>query len=335
MHKRMRLAALSVVSATVMVGCGTTALPEEQAGGPAAAGSQVDYTPGPPVKPSDGKTLRIGASFPILDQFLQKVADGITTRAAQSGATASIVSAQERTDVQLGQIENFISQKVDGLIVLPQDTDATSQITTKAKAAGIPLVYVNRRPADIPADVPYVGSDSLVAGKLQMEALGKLVNNTGNVAILQGDPGQEAARQRTKGCEDTANELGMKVTRKAAGNWYRDKGLSITENWLQSGDQIDVICSNNDEMALGAIQALRAAGKLNQIKVGGVDATADALAAMKAGALPVTVFQDAKGQGFGGVDTIVRLYNKEEVPSFVNVPYQLVTPQNMNDFVGR
>ncbi len=332
---RLRLTALAAGSAAILVGCGTTALPDDAQGGPAAAGSQVDYKPGPPIKPKDGKKLRIGASFPILDQFLQKVADGIKTRAAQDGVEAVIVSAQERTDVQLGQIENFISQKVDGLIVLPQDTDATSQVTTKAKAAGIPLVYVNRRPADIPADVPYVGSDSLVAGKLQMQALGKLVNNKGNVAILQGDPGQEAARMRTQGCEDTATELGMSVTKKAAGNWYRDKGLSITENWLQSGDKINVICSNNDEMALGAIQALRAAGKLNEIKVGGVDATADALAAMKAGTLRVTVFQDARGQGFGGVDTIVRLYNKEDVPSFVNVPYQLVTPQNMNDFVGR
>ncbi len=335
MKNGLRLTALAVTSAAVLVGCGTTALPDQAEGGPAAAGAQVDYKPGPPVKPKDGKALRIGASFPILDQFLQRVADGITTRAAQDGVTATIVSAQERTDVQLGQIENFISQGVDGLLVIPQDTDATSQISTKAKAAGIPLVYINRRPADIPADVPYVGSDSLVAGRLQMEALGKLVNNQGNVAILQGDPGQEAARMRTQGCEETATELGMSVIRKAAGNWYRDKGLSITENWLQSGDKIDVICSNNDEMALGAIQALRAAGRLNEIKVGGVDATPDALAAMKAGTLPVTVFQDAKGQGFGSVDTVVQLYNEEPVPSFVNVPYQLVTPQNMNDFVGR
>jgi ABC-type sugar transport system substrate-binding protein len=88
-------------------------------------------------------------------------------------------------------------------------------------------------------------------------------------------------------------------------------------------------------MALGAIEALKAAGKLDKTIVGGVDATSDALAAMKAGSLKVTVFQDAKGQGGGGVDAAVKLYNGETVPGYVDVPYQLVTPDNMADFAGK
>ena len=114
-----------------------------------------------------------------------------------------------------------------------------------------------------------------------------------------------------------------------------DKGLAIMETWLQSGDQIDIVCANNDEMALGAIQALKAANKLDKVLVGGVDATGDALAAMKAGELEVTVFQDAKGQGAGGVDAAVKLYNKDTVPAYVDVPYVLVTPANMAEFANR
>jgi len=282
------------------------------------------------------KTIKIGATFPVLDQFLQKVADGITAKAAELGADVNIVAADNKTDTQLGQVENFIAQGVDAIIVIPVDTDAAGPMTAAAQQAGIPLVYVNRRPSDLPAGVPYVGSDSLVSGTLEMEQLAKLAGGKGNVAILQGDPANEAAVLRTKGCKDVvAQNPGMKVVKEAAGMWQRDKGLSITENWLQSGTKIDVICANNDEMALGAIQALKAAGKLKDTLVGGVDATADALAALEAGDLATTVFQDASGQGGGGVDAAVKLINGETVPDYVDVPYVLVTLDNMADFTGK
>ena len=159
------------------------------------------------------------------------------------------------------------------------------------------------------------------------------------MVILQGDPANEAAQLRTKGCNDVvAKNPGMKVTKTQAGNWYRDKGQSIMENWLQSGDEIKVVCANNDEMALGAINAIKAANKklgADGILVGGVDATSDALAAMKAGDLAVTVFQDAKGQGAGGVDAALKLVAGETVEAYVDIPYVLVTPDNMADFASK
>lgn len=283
--------------------------------------------------------LTIGVTFPILDQFLQTVADGMEAKAKEmGGVTLNIVAAQEKTDVQLGQVENFISQGVDAIIVIPVDTDAAGPMTEKAKAANIPLVYVNRRPSDLPTDgtIPYVGSDSLYAGTVEMEALAELAGNKGNVVILIGDPANEAAVLRTKGCKDVAAAKGMTVTKEQAGNWYREEGLSIMENWIQSGDQIDVVCANNDEMALGAIQALKNANLLDKVFVGGVDATADALAAMQAGDLEVTVFQDAAGQGGGGVDAAVKLAKGETVETVdgvVDIPYKLVTKDNMAEFI--
>lgn len=318
----LKVAALVLASVTVLSACTTPATP-------AASGDASGSAPA-------AKTLKIGVSFPILDQFLQKVADGITAEAKAKGVEVTIVAAEEKTDVQLGQVENFVSQKVDGIIVIPVDTDAAGPMTEAATSANIPLVYVNRRPSDLPETVPYVGSDSLYAGTVEMEELAKLANGKGNVVILQGDPANEAAQLRTKGCNDVvAKNPGMKVTKTQAGNWYREKGLSITENWLQSGDQIDVICANNDEMALGAIQALKNANLLDKVLVGGVDATADALAAMKAGELEVTVFQDAKGQGGGGLDAVVKLINGEKVDPVVDIPYVLVTPDNMAEFEGK
>jgi inositol transport system substrate-binding protein len=317
LNRAMRITATLVAAASIMAACG---------GG---ATSAPAATAAPPAE-----TLKIGVTFPILDQFLQTVADGMEVKAKELGVELNIVAAQEKTDVQLGQVENFISQAVDAIVVIPVDTDAAGPMTEKAKAAGIPLVYVNRRPSDLPPGVPYVGSDSLYAGTVEMEALAKLVNGTGNVVILIGDPANEAAVLRTQGCKDVvAKNPGMKVTKEQAGNWYRDKGLSIMENWIQTGEQIDVVCANNDEMALGAIQALKNANMLDKVFVGGVDATADALAAMQAGELEVTVFQDASGQGGGGIDAAVKLAKGESVPDLVDIPYQLVTPANIADFL--
>ncbi len=343
--------------ALLLSGCGTTANPDSNAGGddskaPSTESSSaesstessgdakvpsgqetVEYTPSDVVKPNDGKKIKIGVSFPILDLFLQTVADGIEKRAEEAGVEVTIVAAQEKADVQLGQVENFISQGVDGMIVIPVDTDAAGPMTEKALAADIPLVYVNRRPSELPEGVPYVGSDSIVAGQLQMEALAELAGGKGKVGILIGDPANESARLRTEGVKQVAEKFPeIEVVREQAGTWYREKGLSITENWIQSGDDITIIASNNDDMALGAIQALKNAGRLDDVIVGGVDATKDALAAMAAGELEVTVFQDAAGQGAGGVDMIVKMYNGEEVPSVINVPYELVTPENLKDF---
>ena len=335
MKRVPKFAVLTLSAMLALSGCGMTSDPLPgtigEDGQPAAVSTQ-DYAPAEVIKPKDGKKVKIGASFPLLDQFLQNVANSIKERAEAAGAEVSITSAEEKIEIQLNQIETFISSGVDALIVLPQDTATTDQITQKAKTANIPLVYVNRRPANLPKGVPYVGSDSLVAGQLEMEQLAKLVNYQGNVAILQGDSTQEAAQQRTQGCQEVAAKHNMQVVTVQEGKWQRDKGLALTENMLQSGQQIDVICANNDEMALGAINALESAGKLDKVVVGGVDATPDALAAMAAGKLEVTVFQDAKGQGQAGVDTAIKMINGDEVPGVINVPYQLVTPENMSQF---
>ena len=325
-----------LMSALILGACtsGATTAPSA-ASAAATAAATAAASSGAPASQAAGK-LKIGVTFPILDQFLQTVADGMNAKAKELGnVELNIVAAQEKTDVQLGQVENFISQKVDAIIVIPVDTDAAGPMTAKAQAAKIPLVYVNRRPSDLPKGVPYVGSDSLYAGTVEMEQLAKLANGKGNVVIIIGDPANEAAVFRTKGCKDVvAKNPGMKVTKEQSGNWQRDKGLAIMENWIQSGETIDVVCANNDEMALGAIQALKNANLLDKVLVGGVDATKDALAAMKAKELEVTVFQDAKGQGGGGVDAAVKLAGGGTVPDLVDIPYQLVTPENMSQFGG-
>lgn len=289
-----------------------------------------------PAADTGSKTVKIGATFPVLDAFLQKVADGMQKEADAQGAELTIVAADNKVDTQLSQVENFISQGVDAILVVAVDTSAATPMTDAAKAAGIPIVYVNRNPGQ--AGVPYVGSQSLVSGTLEMEQLAKLAGNKGDVVIMEGEVTNEAALDRTKGCNDVAAKAGMKVVKTAAADWDRAKGQALMENWLQSGVKFDIVCANNDEMALGAINALKAAGKklgAGGILVGGVDATADALASLEAGELATTVFQDAGGQGGGGVKAAIDLINGKTVADYVDVPYQLVTLDNINDFKGK
>jgi ABC-type sugar transport system substrate-binding protein len=314
-----RLAGLMAAGALILSACGgsaATAAPASEA--PAAGGGET-----------------IGVAFPNSDTFLSRVQDGIKAEAEAKGVTVTITDAKDDTAAQLSQVENFISQKVDSIIVVPVDTSAAQPMADAAKKAGIPLVFVNRNPS-IPG-VPYVGSDSLYAGTVEMEELAKLAGGKGDVVILQGQVSNEAAVLRTQGCNDVvAKNPGMKVAATQSGEWDRAKGQAITENWIQSGTLKAgmVVCANNDEMALGAINALKAAKLLDTVFVGGVDATSEALAAMKAGDLEVTVFQDAVGQGKGGVDAAVKLMAGETVPDYVDIPYVLVTPANMADYMG-
>ena len=218
------------------------------------------------------------------------------------------------------------------------DAEATDPMTKAAADNDIPLVYVNRRPQNLPDDVAFVGSDSVMAGTLQMTELARLKGGTGKVAILQGMPGDYNTVRRTQGCTDViAQNPGMEVVLEGTANYFRDQALAVVENWLQSGTEFDVICSNNDEMALGAILALQAAGKTlgaDGVVVGGVDATRDALGAVQDGSLAVTVFQDGPGQGAAAVDAVKKLIAGETLTdNYFDVPFQLVTPENLGDFL--
>ncbi|MCW5223602.1 sugar ABC transporter substrate-binding protein [Verminephrobacter aporrectodeae subsp. tuberculatae] len=276
------------------------------------------------------------------DTFLTILRTGISDAAKKAGASVQIEDAGGDVGKQLSQIQNMIAQKVEAIIVNVVDTDATPKMTRMALDAKIPLVYVNRKPVDfekLPAGVVVVASDETVSGRLQAQQVCKLLGGKGSILMLLGDLSNEAARTRTKAVEDllaTQECAAMKIIDKREGKWSRTQGQDITTNWLSSGLKFDAIVSNNDEMAIGAINALKATKKWTpQTVVAGIDATPDALASMKAGDLKVTVFQNAAGQGAGAIDAAIRLAKKQSVERFVNVPFELVTPANLAQYAGK
>ena len=285
---------------------------------------------------------KIGVTMSAFDDnFFTVLRNGMGKYAeSQKDISLQFEDAQGDVGKQLNQIQNFIAQKVDAIIVNAVDTDATPKMTKLATSAGIPLVYVNRMPADksLPAKVAYVGSNEVDSGTLEMKEVCKLMGGKGNILVMMGELSNQAARQRTQDVEDviaTPECSGIKILDKRTAKWQRTEGNDLMTNWISAGLKFDAVVSNNDEMALGAIQALKASKMLDKTIVAGVDATQDALASMKAGELKVTVFQNAAGQGQGAVDTAMKIIKGEKVPSMVWIPFELVTPANLSQYMSK
>ena len=316
LYKKVNLLLLVVMLLSVLSACAAPAAAPTQA----AAGN---------------KPIKIGVSMKFDDLWLTTLRDAMTKYAAsQPGVELIMVDSKEDVATQLGQVENFVSQKVDAIVLIPANTDAADPMTKAAQDAGIPLVYVNRIPSNLPDGVAYVGSESIQAGIMQAEWIAKKLNGKGNVVIMNGDLAQEAAQKRTEGEKQVfAKYPDIHIIKEDTANWSRDQGLALMENWLSTGDQIDAVASNNDEMAIGALSAIDAAGKLGKIIVGGVDASPDALAEMDKGRLNVTVFQNAVGQGEGGIKTAIAVARGEKVEHITWVPFELVTPENYKTYM--
>lgn len=286
-------------------------------------------------KKDDG-VIDIGVSIANFDDtFLMYMKDGMDAYAKELGAKVNVeyVDAKEDMAQQMNQVENFIVQGKDAIVIVPVDTSATEPMTQLATEEKIPLVYVNRNPGNLPEGVYYVGSEEIVAGKLQMEFLSNALKEQGKVAILMGKLDNEGALKRTQGVEEIAAGFdGIEIVDKQTGKWQRAEGMAVTEDWLNRfGAELNAIACNNDDMALGAIQALKDAGR-EDVLVVGVDATPDGLAALEAGDLTATVFQDASGQGGGAISTAFKAANGEGSEQEVWIPFKLVTPENLSEF---
>jgi len=295
--------------------------------------------------PAFAETLGVSiANFD--DNGLTIMRTGMTTHVETlDGVELQMEDAQEDVAKQLDQINNFIASGVDAIIVNAVDTDATEAMSQAAASAGIPLVYVNRQPgnmATLPDGQAFVASNEIESGTLaafrmcqDLRGMGK--SSGASAYMLMGRLSNQAAVQRSKDFHDV---IGMDMCNfitlidEQSANWSRDEAQNMMTNWIASGEPFDAVFGNNDEMAIGAIQAMKASGiSMDDVVVGGVDATPDALVAMQAGEMDVTVFQDLAGQGAGSIDAAVSLARGEDVDKTVFIPFKLVTPENVEDFM--
>ncbi|TCM52272.1 monosaccharide ABC transporter substrate-binding protein (CUT2 family) [Rhizobium sp. PP-F2F-G48] len=277
------------------------------------------------------------------DNFLTVLRNGMSDYAQTlNGVSLQVEDAQNDVAKQQSQIQNFIAAGVDAIIVNPVDTDATAAMSKIASDAKIPLVYVNRQPANLdtlPDKQAFVASEETVAGTLEAQEVCRLLGGKGKAVVMMGELSNQGARMRTAAVHDvlaTDACKGISIVEEQTANWQRTEGADLITNWLSAGTEFDAVIANNDEMAIGAMQALKAAGRpMDKVVIAGVDATQDALAAMAAGDLDVTVFQNAAGQGKGAVDAALKLVKGETVEKKVYIPFELVTPANLKDYQAK
>lgn len=280
----------------------------------------------------EGGGARIGLSVSTLNNpFFVTLRDGAQSAADEAGAELIVSDAQNDTAQQQDDIQNFVTQQVNVILVNPVDSDAVVPAIEAANQANIPVIALDRG-ASGGELATTIASDNVQGGNLAGEELIRLVGS-GSVAQLEGTPGADPARDRGQGFQDAIDaQSTVEVVASQSANFDRGEGLNVAENILQANPDIAGIFAQNDEMALGAVQALGDnAG--DDVKVVGFDAIEDALSAIQDGTMNATVAQQPAEIGSLGVENAISVINGESVEEDIPVEVQLVTPENVSEFL--
>ena len=283
---------------------------------------------------SNANKIVIGISMlSMQNEFIVNINDEMQKKAQELGAELIIVDAERSPLKQIEQIESFIAQKVDVIILNPCEYEASSPAVTKALAAGIPIVNVNS--ATKIAPTAFVGSNDLESGRIAMKFIADQLGGKGNVVMIQGLNGQAAQIQREQGAKEILKEYpGLKLIAQQNAEWDRSKSMDLMQNWIQSyGTKINAVFAQNDEMGLGALKALQDAGMKDKVVVVSIDAIADALQAVYKGNLNATVFQDAKKQGAGAIETAVKIAQGKQFEKELLIPFKLITKEDVDSYL--
>jgi ABC-type sugar transport system substrate-binding protein len=280
----------------------------------------------------DGGGQRIGLSISTLNNpFFVSLRDGAQQAADEAGVELIVSDAQNDAATQQDDVQNFVTQQVDAILVNPVDSEAVVPAVQAANQADIPVIALDRG-ASGGEIATLIASDNVEGGRLAGEELIELVGS-GPVAQLEGIPGASPTRDRGQGFEEAINaQDAVELVASQTANFDRAEGLNVTENILQSNPEIKGIFAQNDEMALGAVRALgNRAG--TDVKIVGFDAVEDALKAIQDGKMNATVAQQPDRIGSLGVENAMKVIEGESVDENIPVPVKLVTEENVSEFL--
>lgn len=248
----------------------------------------------------DSGALTVGYTFHgAADVFQNDLKNEFVAAAEALGLKVNVIDPNLDTALQVAAVETFISQQVDAIAISFLDAEALIPVVKEAIAAGIPVIGVNSECNYEGEMYSYVGSLNYDSGRIQGEYFNNILPEGGKVVILEGTPGMEHSIARKAGVMDNLIDIRPDVELLASLNadYRRDLGMNVMEDWIQAFPQIDLVVAANDQMALGAIEALKGAGRLEGVMVTGIDGTDGARAALKSGEMTMSVVQDGKGQG--------------------------------------
>jgi inositol transport system substrate-binding protein len=279
-------------------------------------------------------TLTIAWSSPNMsNQFQVTLRDCVKKYVEAAGGRFLEADARGDAPRQVSQVENFIAQKVDVILLSPTDTHACVPAVTAANEAGIPIMIVNASIDNVDEAICYVGCNDISAGEMEMEYIAERLGGKGNIVVLQGPDGNSAAVNRTIGIANVLKKYpGIKLLAQQPANWDIELAMTTIENMLQTMD-IDAIVSENDEMALGAVKAIQGQSVEKNILIIGVDAIADGLKAVNDGTMIATVLQDAEAIAAKTIEIAYKVAAGESVDKEYEIPYKIIDKENIAEYL--
>lgn len=306
-----KLLSLATAATLFLAGCGAATLEGEN-------------TTNDEAEQKDASELVVGVSISTLNNpFFVSLDEGIADLAEENGSTVKSVDAQNDTAKQTNDVDDLIQQGVDILLINPVDSSAITPAVESANASGIPVITIDRS-SDGGEVVTLVASDNVEGGEMAAEYIEKISGKDANTVQLEGVPGASATRERGEGFTNVAEET-LNVIDSQTANFDRAEGLTVMENMLQANPDIKAVFAQNDEMALGAIEAIQAAGLTGEIQVVGFDGTEDGIKAVEAGTLSATVAQKPEEMGKLAMQAAIDYFAGETLEEYIASPLELVT----------
>ncbi|MGR3763075.1 ribose ABC transporter substrate-binding protein RbsB [Rossellomorea sp. NS-SX7] len=278
----------------------------------------------PDGKKKNPEDIKIGLSVSTLNNpFFVSIKNGVEEEAAAQGMDVIVVDAQNDAAKQINDVEDLIQQGVDVLLINPTDSSAVSTAVQSANSIGIPVVTLDRSAEKGDVET-LVTSDNEKGGEMAAEYILEQLGEGAKVAELEGVPGASATRERGAGFHNIADEK-LDVAAKQTANFDRTEGLNTMENIIQGNPDIKAVFAHNDEMALGAYQAIQSSGR--DVLVVGFDGNDDALNSIKKGNLSATIAQQPGEIGKLAVQAGADVLQGKKVEELIPVPLKLVTEE--------
>lgn len=278
-------------------------------------------------------TITVGFSSKTnSDTFVKAIADAAQKEADAQGVKLVMADAEGDVNKQISDVETMIAQQVDAIVVIPQDVEGSAPVVSMAKEADIPIVICNGDVSD-KSYTAFVGCTDQESGEILGTWFNDNLEKGSKVCIIEGPMGQSGQVGRYAGFKEVGMLENLDVLSVQTANWKRDEAMALTEDWLTTyGNELKGIVCENDDMALGALSACKAAGRTD-IVIGGVDGLDDAVAAVKKGEQGVSVLQDSKGQGAGAMKVAVQIVKGESYEKDTRIPFRAITKDNVDAYL--
>lgn len=314
------VAVVALGSVLVLGACSSSGEPVTK-----ASGGGSDAKGGAPI---------IGFSISTLQNpFFVSMQEGVRAAGKKAGVQVLVADAGDDASQQANDVLNFISQKVDVAILNATDGDAIVSSVEALNDAGIPVITVDRR-AEGGEVVAHIGTDNVVAGEIAAKTLFEAMGGKGRVGVLEGVPGVSSCIDRGKGFKNVLSDYpGIEIVGTQTANFQRSEGLTVAQNMLEANPDLEAFLSMNDEMALGAVEAMRTANRLGEVAIIGIDGGPDAVKAVKNGELVATIAQQSKLMGSLSVEQALLLADGKKIKAEQPIDVIVIDKSNVDKYL--